>query len=66
MRRNLEKKLADKVEKYQLFLLKEYGGGPLIPKEKRGLVDDFLNFAINNAINKIEDIPQKFDEIFKK
>jgi hypothetical protein len=65
-KREFEKFLVSKIEEYKIKNRKIYKGK--IPKEKRDLVNSFPLYCLENSykINSIDDIDEKYDEIFKK
>ena len=62
MNRELEKDLARKILKYQFRQKMENNGR--IPDIKSKLMLDFYNYALSHFIESIEDIPNKYQEIF--
>lgn len=63
MNRELEKNLAKKIIRYQFRQKMENEG--IIPESKSKLMLDFYNYSLNHIIEQIEDIPKKYQEIFK-
>jgi hypothetical protein len=61
MRREIEKELAKKVNSYKVYLKKKYNG--LIPEKDYDLIFAFYKYALNNPIDSMNDIPEKFNEI---
>lgn len=58
----MEKLLAEKISLFKVNLRRE--NERIIPEEKKKLIIDFYNYALNNPIKNIRDIPEKFYEIF--
>jgi hypothetical protein len=62
MNRELEKDLARKILKYQFRQKMENNGS--VPEIKSKLMLDFYKYALNHFIESLEDIPNKYQEIF--
>jgi hypothetical protein len=62
MNRELEKDLAKKILKYQFRQKLENQGR--IPETKSKLMLDFYKYSLSHLIDSIEDIPNKYQEIF--
>lgn len=63
MNRELEKDLADKVLKYKIKTSTINNG--LLTKKESELLSEFYNYLLKYSINKLSDIPSKYDPIIK-
>ena len=63
MTRELEKSLADKVLRYKLKMSTKNNG--LLSTTENELLFDFYNYVLKFTIEKISDIPAKYDAIIK-
>jgi hypothetical protein len=63
MTRELEKSLADKVLRYKLKISIKNNGLP--SKTENDLLSDFYNYLLKFTVEKISDIPAKYDAIIK-
>jgi hypothetical protein len=61
--RDLEKKLSRMIKDFERKEMWNNNGRT--PKSSRDLVHDFLMYSLSHSIQKIEDIPEKYDPIFK-
>lgn len=63
MNRELEKNIAEKVLRYKLEIIKKNNGLPT--KSENDLLSDFYNYLLKFTVEKISDIPAKYDAIIK-
>lgn len=61
--RELEKKLSRMIREYDSKEMVNNNGRT--PKSSIDLVHDFLMYSLSHSIEKMEDIPEKYDPIFK-
>jgi hypothetical protein len=62
MKREFEKFLGSKILQYQSNLKRKNNG--IIPKSKSNLILGFYSYSLNHFIESLEDIPNKYQEIF--
>lgn len=63
MNRELEKNIASKVLNYKLKILQKNNGLP--KKSENDLLFEFYNYLLKFSIEKLSDIPAKYDPIIK-
>jgi hypothetical protein len=62
MKREFEKFLGQKILEYQSNLKRKNNG--IIPKLNSDLILGFYAYSLNHFIETLEDIPNKYQEIF--
>jgi len=62
MKREFEKFLGGKILEYQSNLKRINNG--IIPKSNSDLILGFYSYSLNHFIESLEDIPNKYQEIF--